>query len=352
MALLVVAFVVGGLLAVTIGRDDGAEDRAAPVTTASSDVGAASGAPPDDRNSATTDLSVGTPTDSDSAAPEGSTPVAGESAPDSVADTALETQQTASGSAPGVTTEVAPPTAPPEVDAAAYVVFDSTNGVRLASKNADQQLAIGSLFKLLTAYVVMEAGEPEKEVVVPPLQVDQFESQIGLIAGERLSRAVLMRAMLIVSGNDAARVLATDVAGSEAEFVTMMNAAAGELGLTGTQAANAVGLDDPAAHSTADDVLVMARVLMSDPVFRETAARPSAKLHGAELPATNDLLRTYNGADGIKTGRTTDAGYCIAGSATRDGRSVYVVVLGSSSDDARLAASTALLDWAFAQPAP
>jgi D-alanyl-D-alanine carboxypeptidase len=349
VVLLMVAFVVGGLLAVTIGRDDAAQGRNAPVTTASSDVGA--GAPADGTIIAASDPSAERSNSGDGTMPDTSTSGAGDSAADSVADTALDTQQAAADSAPGVTTEVAPATAPPEVDAAAYVVFDATNGVRLASKNADQQLAIGSLFKLLTAYVVMEAGEPEKEVVVPPLQVDQFESQIGLIAGERLSRAVLMRAMLIVSGNDAARVLATDVAGSEAEFVTMMNAAAGELGLTDTRAANVVGLDDPAAHSTANDVLVMARELMSDPVFRETAARPSAKLHGAEMPATNDLLRTYEGADGIKTGRTTDAGYCIAGSATREGRSVYVVVLGSSSDDTRLAASTALLDWAFAQPA-
>jgi D-alanyl-D-alanine carboxypeptidase (penicillin-binding protein 5/6) len=240
-----------------------------------------------------------------------------------------------------------PPANVPEVDARSYIVFDVATGTVLAERNADQPAAVGSLIKLLTAYVVMEAGDAERAVTVPVLELDPQESQIGLIAGEVYSRAVLLRAMLIVSANDAARTLAIDVGGSEEQFVTMMNAAASELGLQATVARNPTGLDADGQQSTARDVLVLARTLMADPTFRATVARVDAGLHGQRFPATNDLLRAYDGADGIKTGRTTGAGFCLAGAATRGGRQVFVVVLGASSDEARLASSTALLDWAF-----
>jgi D-alanyl-D-alanine carboxypeptidase (penicillin-binding protein 5/6) len=244
-----------------------------------------------------------------------------------------------------------PPTAVPDVDAQSYIVFDVATGTVLAERNADQPAAVGSLIKLLTAYVVMEAGDADRAVTVPVLELDPQESQIGLIAGEVYSRAVLLRAMLIVSANDAARTLAIDVGGSEEQFVTMMNAAASELGLQATVARNPTGLDADGQQSTARDVLVLARTLMADPTFRTTVSRVDAGLHGQRFPATNDLLRAYEGADGIKTGRTTGAGFCLAGAATRDGRQVFVVVLGASSDEARLASSSALLDWAFSSVA-
>jgi D-alanyl-D-alanine carboxypeptidase (penicillin-binding protein 5/6) len=250
--------------------------------------------------------------------------------------------------APTTTLGVLAPTAPvPAVDAAAYIVYDAAAGRVLAESDADRPAAVGSLMKLLTAHVVMQAGDPEKLVRVPQLTLDPRESQIGLLAGEQWSRAVLLRAMVIVSANDAAQTLALDVGGSQEQFVAMMNAAAAELGLTSTVARNPVGLDAAGQQSSARDVLTLSIALMQDPTFRATVARPSARLHGMTFPATNDLLRDYPGGDGIKTGRTTQAGYCIAGSATRDGRQVIVVVLGSSSDPARLASTAALLDWAF-----
>jgi D-alanyl-D-alanine carboxypeptidase len=154
--------------------------------------------------------------------------------------------------------------------------------------------------------------------------------------------------MLIVSANDAARALAIDVAGSEAAFVERMNAAAASLGLDATVAANVVGLDAPGAGSTARDVTVLAATLLRDQTFRETVARRTATLHGTTFAATNKMLGSYAGADGVKTGRTTQAGFCVVASATRDGRQVIVAVLGSTSDEGRFAAATALLDWAFA----
>ena len=244
----------------------------------------------------------------------------------------------------------APVPAPEAIDAAAYVVFDPAANRWLAESNADDARAVGSIMKLLSAYVGMQAGDGERLATVPPLDIDPKESAIGLRQGEQYSRALLMRAMLIVSANDAARTLAIDVAGSESAFVAQMNAAAQSLGLSNTVATNPVGLDDLAAQSSARDMAVLAGVLMQDATFRDTVGRRSARLHGTTFTATNKLLATYTGADGVKTGHTTQAGWCVVGSATRNGRQIIVVVLGASSDDARFASATALLDWGFAQP--
>jgi D-alanyl-D-alanine carboxypeptidase len=195
----------------------------------------------------------------------------------------------------------------------------------------------------------MQAGDPTKVVTVPDLSLDVAESQIGLFDGEQLQRDTLLRAMMIVSANDAAAALAVDIGGSEAQFVTMMNDAAGELGLDGTTAVNASGLDATGAGSTARDLIELTDLLMQDQTFRATVARRDARLHGQTFPATNELLGTYAGADGVKTGSTTQGGYSVVASATREGRSIAVAVLGSSTDDSRFDAAAELLDWAFTQ---
>jgi D-alanyl-D-alanine carboxypeptidase (penicillin-binding protein 5/6) len=237
----------------------------------------------------------------------------------------------------------------PIVAAAAYGAFDWTSGQWLTATNADVQRPVGSIMKLLTAHVVMRAGDPSKVVTVPSLRLDPQESAIGLYVGEELPRDVLLRALLIVSANDAAEALAVDVGGTRERFVEMMNDAASDLGLRGTVAANASGLDAAGAVSTARDAVTLAAELMKDETFRATVARPSARLHEQTFPATNELLATYPGADGVKTGSTSQAGYGVVASATRDERTVVVVVLGAPTDDARFAHAAALLDWAFAQ---
>lgn len=238
--------------------------------------------------------------------------------------------------------------AAPDVKAAAWAVLDPATGELLGGHEVDTPRAVGSLMKLLTAHVVMAAGEPDRIVTAPErLLVSSEESAIGLVPGEQLPRDVLLRAMLIVSANDAARALAVDIAGSEAKLAEQMTSAAAELGLTGTRAANATGLDADGQHSTARDMVVLGDVLMADPEFARIAARTDAKLHGQTFPATNDLLSIYPGADGIKTGRTTEAGWCILASASRGGRRVIVAVLGAANEAERNAAASALLDWAF-----
>lgn len=263
--------------------------------------------------------------------------------------TVAATTATPSSAAPTSSASTPASNGVPAVDAVAYAVYDVSSGEFLAEQAADEQLAVGSVMKLLTAHVVMEAGDPTKVVTVPDLQMDPMESAIGLYPGEQLPREVLLRAMLIVSANDAARTLAVDVGGTQDAFVDLMNDAAQRLGLTNTRASNPVGLDGESAYSTAHDMVRLAELLMQDPTFRATVVRPSANLHGQTFPATNDLLTSYSGADGVKTGHTTDAGYCLVGSATRDGRQVIVAVFGSSTDAAREAAASTLLDWAFTQ---
>ena len=134
------------------------------------------------------------------------------------------------------------PAGPPSIDAAAYAVYDVGSQRWIAEHEADSARPVGSLMKLLTAFVVMQAGDPTHVATVPAMQLDTSESSIGLYEGERLSREVLLRAMLIVSANDAARTLAVDVAGGEQAFVEQMNAAAQALGMANTVAANPTGL--------------------------------------------------------------------------------------------------------------
>jgi D-alanyl-D-alanine carboxypeptidase len=321
-AIVAVALLVGGVAAATQLGDDAPStvDTIAPIDTLPGDV-----------VTSPTDLAV---SPSDPPPP----PLAGgtESPVTDAAGTSIASVGTQDG--------------PPSVDATAYAVYDTSTGEWLAESGADNQVAIGSVMKLLTAKVVIDEGDLTRVVTVPDLQMDPMESAIGLYEGEQLPRDVLLRAMLIVSANDAARALAVDVGGSQDAFVEMMNQTAQALGLDSTVASNPVGLDSSTARSSARDMVRLAELLMQDESFRTTVARTSANLHGQTFPSTNDLLLAgYPGADGVKTGHTTDAGYCLVGSATRDGRRIIVGVFGSSTDAARLAASSALLDWAFSR---
>ena len=244
--------------------------------------------------------------------------------------------------------QFAPPAADlPPVAAAAYMVVDGDTSRPLASFNAGEPRPVASLTKLMTARLVLDAGHLDHIVTIPRLQIAGDESQAGLRPGDHVSRGRLLEAMLVASAGDAARTLAIDVAGDERSFVRMMNTAAAAAGLDATRYANPDGLDDPDQHSSAADVAHLARDLMQDPTFRGIVAAGSTTLGGSELATTNDLLGAYQGADGIKTGYTDEAGWCIAASATRDGHRIVAVVLGAPTEQARDAAATALLDYGF-----
>ena len=256
----------------------------------------------------------------------------------------------ASDAVRGPQVEIVRPTGDlPPIAAASYVVVEGDTGEPLASSNADQPRPVASLVKLMTARLVLDAGRLERTATVPPLRIAGDESQAGLEPGDHVSRRKLLQAMLVASAsaNDAARTLAVDVAGNEHSFVRMMNAEAAAAGLDATRYANPTGLDHPVQRSSAADVARLARDLMRDPVFRQIVGAESTTLNGSALPTTNDLLGAYRGANGIKTGHTDEAGWCIAASATRDGRSIVAVVLGAPTEQARDDAARALLDYGF-----
>jgi D-alanyl-D-alanine carboxypeptidase (penicillin-binding protein 5/6) len=266
--------------------------------------------------------------------------------------TSTSTSSTTTTSVAATTTTTTIPGAVPVVEAASYTVYDMRAGRFLAQHEADAQRPVGSLMKLLTAQVAYDAGQPIKVVTAPSegLVIDADESVIDIQGGQQLSRELLIRAMLKASANDAARLLALDIAGSEAAFAELMNAKAAELGLVNTHAVNVTGLDAEGQYSSANDMTALGARLMSDITFQVTVRDDTAELNGQAYPNTNDLLGIYPGADGIKTGRTTGAGWCLLASAIRDGRRIVVAVLGAPTEDARDAAATALLDWGFAQP--
>jgi D-alanyl-D-alanine carboxypeptidase len=276
------------------------------------------------------------------------TPTSPPSPPTTVATTTVPPTT----AAPTTAAPTGPPTTTfPVVDAAAYAVYDQRSQTMLSSGNAEAPLAVGSLMKLLMADAVYAAGDPVKVVVAPEgLVQDREESIIGLLPGQQFQRDTLTRAMLVVSANDAARALAVDIAGSEAAMAEIMNARAAALGLANTRAVNVTGLDAEGQYSTATDLIRLSAILMANPTFQAAARQQSASLNNQTLPATNDLLTLYPGADGIKTGRTTQAGWCIVASASRVGRRIIVAVLGAPTEEARNAAATELLDWGFTQP--
>ncbi len=239
--------------------------------------------------------------------------------------------------------------APPEVAARAYLVVDAKTGEVLAERNADARRQIASITKLMTALVVLEHARPGEEVTVVPRASSVGESTINLVPGERMTVRDLLAAALIQSANDAAFALAAHVGEGDAQaFVRLMNAKARELGLADTNFVRPDGLDVPGHRSSARDVLVLAREAMAQPLIRRLVRQDSASIAGGrELFGWNDLLGSYRGLFGVKTGHTNLAGWCQVGVARRDGATVYAVVLGSPTRERRNDALADLLDWGF-----
>jgi D-alanyl-D-alanine carboxypeptidase (penicillin-binding protein 5/6) len=203
----------------------------------------------------------------------------------------------------------------------------------------------------MTAVVVLDAAAPDDLVTISAAAAKVGESEVGLVAGEKLSVRQLLEATLVHSGNDAALALAEHVAGSEDAFVALMNEKAAELGLTHTSFANPHGLDEPGHHTSARDLAALSVYAMKDSTFAEIVgdAEIALTVGGArrEYESSNKLLGTYEGTTGIKTGWTNDAGYCVVVSATRGGIDLVAVVMGTKSENDRFAQARTLLDWGF-----
>jgi len=244
----------------------------------------------------------------------------------------------------------ASPPPPAAVDAAAWYL-EGHDGAFLAGNNEHEQRAIASITKLMTAIVVIERASLSDVVRVSPRAAGVGESTVYVRAGEELTTAVLLRAMLVRSANDAAEALALEVGkGSTARFVALMNAKARELGLADTHFENPHGLDARGHVSSARDATALIRYALGVPFIRDALSRSTVSLPGGrEFSTTDDLLVSWPALLGGKTGHTRDAGWAQAAAARAGAVTVYGSVLGSDTRSSRNDALRELLEFGLTQ---
>ena len=240
---------------------------------------------------------------------------------------------------------------PPSVDARSYLVVHGKTGEVLAGRATRAPVAIASITKLMTVLVALEHAKLGDRVFVQASAAGIGESSINLRPGERVTVRDLVEGALIQSANDAAYALAAYVGrGDVGAFVREMNAKARELRLRDTRFVRPDGLDAPGEHSSAADVTRLARIAMRVPEIREVVRRRSDTIAGGRVLHTwNDLLGTFPGLIGVKTGHTGAAGWCEVAAARRPGYTVYATVLGSPSREQRNRDLAALLRWGLSR---
>ena len=238
----------------------------------------------------------------------------------------------------------------PDVGARAWLLYDDTFGYEIAGRNVEARVPMASTTKLMTALLAVESAQPDEPVTISARAATTPHKQVHLRRGDVWAVEELLEAVMVVSANDAAVALAEHVAGDVSAFVEQMNDRAAALGLEDTQFANPHGLDAAAHRTTARDLLQMARAVMDQPRLARLAGLSEADIEDVDGTATrwdgtNELLATYEGLIGVKTGWTSGAGDVLVAAADREGRRIYAVVLGSRDANADAAA---LLDHGFA----
>nr|WP_211234509.1 D-alanyl-D-alanine carboxypeptidase family protein [Solimonas soli] len=246
---------------------------------------------------------------------------------------------------------------PPALDATAYALMDYASGEILVGSNADTHVAPASITKVLTTYIVFDEIRqkrlsPDDEVLISEKAwkqgIDSSESRMFVQVGTRVKLIDLLRGIIIQSGNDATVAVAEHVAGSEPVFADLMNQYAGKLGMKNSHFADASGLPDPQHYTTAHDLTILARALIHDfPEWYKIFAEREFVYNGIKQPNRNLLLGRDPSIDGIKTGHTSEAGYCLLTSAQRDGRRLIAAVMGTKSWAYREQASLELLNYGF-----
>lgn len=230
------------------------------------------------------------------------------------------------------------------------IVANGATGEVLYEYRADERLPMASITKLMTALVALERSDPRAVVRIDRDSVGIGEASVGLRRGERLTLRDLLAAALIRSANDAAYAVADHVGGTVSRFVELMNERARELGLEDTRYARPDGLDAPGHYSSARDILRLARQAMRKPLVRQLVKTKKARIAGGRvLDTTNDLLRSFPGAIGVKTGFTNGAGWSEVAAARRGALTIYAVLLGGPSRAQRNDDLAELLEWGFDQ---
>ena len=251
-----------------------------------------------------------------------------------------------------------PPQLPaaPALSAKSYLLYDYTSNQVLVNQNADARMEPASLTKLMTAYLVFDALKhgtllPEQNLTVPAAAVRNTgsgESRMLLKAGQSVTVGELLRGLIVQSGNDAAITLALNIAGSEAGFVDLMNKEAKRLGMNNTHFTNPVGMPDAQHYSSASDLALLAAALVRDyPQHYALFGLRDYAFNSIAQSNRNRLLWIDPYADGLKTGHTETAGYCLVGSVKRDNRRLISVLLGAASDNLRATESQKLLNFGF-----
>lgn len=239
---------------------------------------------------------------------------------------------------------------PPAINATSAILIDAVSGKVLYEKNCHARRPPASTTKMMTAILALENGKLDGTVCASEYASSTRFGSLHLKPGEQLTMRDLLYGMLLRSANDAAVCAAENVAGSEAKFVEMMNLKAAEIGLKDTHFKNPHGLYTPGHYSTAYDLAQIARYAICIPEFNEmvrtrnTRIARSISTLDVTLKNTANFLEKYDGADGIKTGYTKEAGHCFVGSATRDGWRIISVVL---KDDKAGQDTIALMDYGF-----
>jgi len=238
----------------------------------------------------------------------------------------------------------------PSVSAASAVLMDVETGDILYGKKADTRRPPASTTKIMTAILGLELGRPDEVVTVSPKAAAVGEATLHLDPGEKIILYELITGALVKSGNDACVAIAEHIAGSEEQFVKLMNKKALALGAQNTNFVNTNGLPLKEHYTTAKDLALMARHGLQLPQFAGITRQKTASIHFLEpdvfmdLKNTNKLLTNYPYANGVKTGTTTAAGKCLVASATKEGRQLLVVVLNAPD---RFGDAQKLLEWGF-----
>jgi len=247
----------------------------------------------------------------------------------------------------------APVPQPPQINASSYILMDFNTGTVLAEREIDSRVEPASLTKLMTAYVIFKAIEEEQmglnELVLVSERAWRTEgSRMFIEVGDQVRVDDLLRGMIIQSGNDASVALAEHLAGSEAAFANLMMYYADLLGMVGSSFMNATGLPDPNHYMTARDVATLAQAIISEfPNYYQLYSERSFTYNDIQQGNRNTLLRRDPSVDGLKTGYTDSAGYCLASSAIRDNMRLIAVVFGMNSAEARAEGSQVLLNYGF-----
>jgi len=257
------------------------------------------------------------------------------------------------GALAGGIANATPLPSPPQLSADSFLLIDHRSGTVLASKEPDKRIEPASLTKIMTAYIVaaeLDRGSVtlDEPVIVSARAQAMGGSRMFVEAGKPVTLGDLMRGLVIQSGNDAAVALAEHVAASERGFADMMNRMAESLGMSASHFENASGWPAPEHYTTASDLAILARAMIRN--FPETYALYSEReftWNDITQRNRNTLIWRDDSVDGMKTGHTEAAGYCLVASAVRDEMRLIGIVLGTASDKTRMAESQRLLNYGF-----